>query len=119
MPRRYYAYEDYQFIPDSAQSLNAFITVVAIVVAISQLLFIFNLIYSLFRGKPSGGNPWRANSLEWLTPDTPPKHGNWGESMPVVHRWAYDYGVPEAELDFVPQTTSGDVVPVHESDLDE
>jgi cytochrome c oxidase subunit 1 len=77
--------------------------VVAIVVAISQLLFIFNLIYSLFRGKPSGGNPWRANSLEWLTPDTPPKHGNWGESMPVVHRWAYDYSVPGYEQDFLPQ----------------
>ena len=119
MPRRYYAYEDYQFIPDSAQSLNAFITVVAIAVGISQLLFLYNLVYSLFKGKPSGGNPWRANSLEWLTPDTPPKHGNWGESMPVVHRWAYDYGVPEAELDYVPQTISADQVPVHESDLDE
>ncbi|MFB0996196.1 MAG: cbb3-type cytochrome c oxidase subunit I [Porticoccaceae bacterium] len=119
MPRRYYAYEDYQFIPDSAQSLNAFITVVAIVVGISQLLFLYNLVYSLFKGKPSGGNPWRANSLEWLTPETPPKHGNWGESMPVVHRWAYDYGVPEAELDYVPQTIPADQVPVHESDLDE
>ena len=73
MPRRYYAYEDYPFIPESALSLNAFITVVAIVVGISQLLFLFNLVYSYFKGAPSGGNPWRATSLEWLTPETPPK----------------------------------------------
>ena len=119
MPRRYYLSEDYQFIPQSAHSLNEFITVVAIVVGISQLLFIYNLIYSAFRGPPSGGNPWRACSLEWLTPDTPPKHGNWGPSLPVVHRWAYDYAVPGAELDYTPQTTPASEVPVHESDEDE
>jgi len=116
MPRRYYLFEDYQFIPDSAHSLNAFITVVAILVAIAQLLFLFNLFYSAYRGKPSGANPWRAASLEWLTPDTPPKHGNWGSSLPVVHRWAYDYGVPDQTEDFVPQTTSAELVPVHEGD---
>jgi len=116
MPRRYYLFEDYQFIPDSAHSLNAFITVVAILVAIAQLLFLFNLFYSAFRGKPAGSNPWRAASLEWLTPDTPPKHGNWGPSLPVVHRWAYDYGVPDQAEDYVPQTTSADLAPVHEGD---
>ena len=120
MPRRYYAWEGYQVInPESAQSLNAFITVVAISVGISQLLFLFNMVYSYFKGKPSGGNPWKATSLEWLTPETPPKHGNWGPSLPVVYRWAYDYGVPGAELDYTPQTTSGEEVPIHESDHDE
>ena len=29
-------------------------------------------------GKKADGNPWKATSLEWQTPDTPPKHGNWG-----------------------------------------
>jgi len=120
MPRRYYAWEGYQVInPESAQSLNSFITIVAIIVGISQLLFLFNMVYSYFKGKPSGGNPWKATSLEWLTPETPPKHGNWGPSLPVVHRWAYDYGVPGAELDYTPQTTSGEEVPIHESDHDE
>jgi len=116
MPRRYYLFEDYQFIPDSAHSLNAFITVVAILVAIAQLLFLFNLFYSAYRGKPAGANPWRATSLEWLTPDTPPKHGNWGPSLPVVHRWAYDYSVPDQAEDFIPQTVSAELVPVHEGD---
>ena len=116
MPRRYYAYEDYQFIPDSAQSLNAFITVVAIGVGLAQILFLYNLFHSAFRGKPSGGNPWRAASLEWLTPETPPRHGNWGATLPRVHRWPYDYGVPNVAEDFVPQTTPAREAPVHEND---
>ncbi|UCP00666.1 cytochrome c oxidase subunit I [Metapseudomonas lalkuanensis] len=106
MPRRYYAYPDYQFIPQSAQDLNAFITVAALIVGAAQLLFLFNLAWSLFKGRASGGNPWKATSLEWQTPDTPPVHGNWGEKLPVVHRWAYDYSVPGVEQDFVPQTVS-------------
>ncbi|MOA28130.1 Alternative cytochrome c oxidase subunit 1 [compost metagenome] len=72
----------------------------------SQSLFLFNLVWSAFKGRPSGGNPWHATSLEWQTPDTPPVHGNWGEKLPVVHRWAYDYSVPGVEQDFVPQTVS-------------
>ncbi|WP_439861469.1 cytochrome c oxidase subunit I [Pseudomonas sp. MBLB4136] len=106
MPRRYYAYENYEFIPQSAQDLNAFITVAALTVGVAQLLFLFNLAWSLFKGKPAGANPWGATSLEWLTPDTPPRHGNWGARLPVVHRWAYDYSMPSVEQDFVPQTVS-------------
>ena len=106
MPRRYFAYQNYDFIPDSAQSLNAFITVVAITVGVSQVLFLYNLAWSLKRGKPAGNNPWGANSLEWQTATTPPGHGNWGEKLPVVHRWPYDYSMPEVAWDFVPQTVS-------------
>jgi cytochrome c oxidase subunit 1 len=106
MPRRYYAYENYDFIPQSAQDLNAFITVAALIVGVSQLLFLFNLFWSAVKGKPAGNNPWGGVSLEWQTPNTPPVHGNWGARLPVVHRWAYDYSVPGIEQDFVPQTVS-------------
>ena len=85
----------------------------------AQLLYVFNLSYSYFRGPGADANPWKACSLEWCTPDTPPKHGNWGDSMPVVHRWPYDFAVPEAELDYTLQTTPASEVPVHESDHDE
>ena len=54
-------------------------------------------------GRDAGGNPWRATSLEWQTPTTPPPHGNWGKEVPVVYRWAYDYSVPGAPEDFIPQ----------------
>ncbi len=103
VPRRYFAIGDSNFIPDSAQTLNASITVSAIIVGIVQLIFIYNVIWSLKYGKKAPANPWGATSLEWQTPDTPPKHGNWGAKLPVVHRWAYDFSVPGAESDFIPQ----------------
>ena len=94
-----------EFMNESAQTLNAGISVAALIVGAAQLIFLYNAITSLRRGKPSGHNPWEATTLEWQTPQTPPKHGNWGESLPVVHRWAYDYSVPGAEQDFIPQNT--------------
>ncbi len=111
LPRRYYAMGDTSFIPDSAASLNASITVAALIVGVVQLLFLYNLIVSIRKGKPSGGNPWEATTLEWQTPQTPPVHGNWGPTLPVVHRWAYDYSVPGVEEDYVPQNVPHDVVP--------
>ncbi|KDM89738.1 cytochrome c oxidase subunit I [Photobacterium galatheae] len=103
MPRRYFAYENYSFIPESAHSLNAFITIAALIVGAAQLLFIYNMYWSWRHEQAVGSNPWRATSLEWQTPDTPPKHGNWGEELPVVYRWAYDFSVPGAKEDFLPQ----------------
>ncbi len=105
MPRRYYNFENYDFIPPEAAGLNAFISVAALIVGFSQLLFLFNLAWSYFRGRASGPNPWGAASLEWQTPHTPPGHGNWGPALPVVYRWAYDYSVPGAPEDFLPQTS--------------
>lgn len=103
MPRRYYNFDGYKFIPESAFTLNTFITVVALIVGVAQALFIVNLAWSAWRGRPASANPWRAASLEWQTPATPPEHGNWGPRLPVVYRWAYGYGTPGAKEDFVPQ----------------
>jgi cytochrome c oxidase subunit 1 len=116
MPRRYYAFEGYAFIPPSAQQLNAVISVMALLVAFGQLLFLYNLVWSALRGKPAGANPWRATTLEWQTPDTPPVHGNWRDAPPVVYRWAYDYNVPGAAQDFLPQNmpAGGSAEPIAE-----
>ena len=103
VPRRYFAYEGIDFIPQSALDLNTAITISALFVAVVQLIFFYNMIWSLFKGKQAESNPWGATTLEWQTPDTPPIHGNWGPELPVVHRWAYDYSVPGAEEDFIPQ----------------
>jgi cytochrome c oxidase subunit 1 len=103
VPRRYYEMGETAFVPPSAHTLNEFITIAALIVGAAQVLFLFNLIWSLFKGKPSGGNPWRATTLEWQTPQTPPVHGNWGKELPVVYRWPYDYSVPGAAEDFIPQ----------------
>jgi cytochrome c oxidase subunit 1 len=103
VPRRYYAIEGTNFIPASAQTLNEAITIAALVVGAAQILFLFNLIASYFNGRPSGGNPWNATTLEWQTPETPPVHGNFGKELPAVYRWAYDYSVPGVKEDFIPQ----------------
>jgi cytochrome c oxidase subunit 1 len=111
VPRRYYSFEGLEFIPESAYDLNRFITVAALIVGAAQLLFLFNLAWSLRYGRAAGPNPWRATSLEWQTPQTPPVHGNWGPKLPVVHRWAYDFSRPGADRDFVPQNVPQDRIP--------
>jgi cytochrome c oxidase subunit 1 len=103
VPRRYYSYEGIDFIPESALALNSGITISALFVAVVQIIFFYNMITSLFKGKPAGSNPWGATTLEWQTPNTPPIHGNWGPELPPVYRWAYAYSVPGAEKDFTPQ----------------
>lgn len=107
VPRRYYSNEGANglpdWIPESAQLVNVGITIAAIAVASAQLVFLYNLYISATRGKPAGGNPWGATTLEWQTPVTPPTHGNFGKELPSVYRWAYDYSVPGAEEDFIPQ----------------
>src|SRR5947207_4583840 len=103
VPRRYYAMGSTVFIPESAQTLNEAITIAALIVGAIQVVFLYNLIWSYFKGKPAGPNPWRATTLEWQTPHTPPRHGNFGATLPAVYRWAYDYSVPGAAEDFIPQ----------------
>ena len=114
VPRRYYAIGNTDFIPDSAQALNANITLAAIFVGVVQLIFIINIIWSLAKGKKADPNPWEATSLEWFTPDNPPKHGNWGPQLPTVYRWAYEYGAPGTRDDFVPQNMPPEDVPMKE-----
>jgi cytochrome c oxidase subunit 1 len=119
VPRRYFMMGDTEFMPESAFTLNQSITISALFVGAVQLLFLYNIIVSLKKGKPAGPNPWKATTLEWQTPDTPPKHGNWGHELPVVHRWAYDYSVPGYPDDFIPQNVPDDAAPAaseHESD---
>jgi cytochrome c oxidase subunit 1 len=103
VPRRYYELGEMAFLPPSTATLNAFITIAALIVGAAQLVFVFNLAWSLRRGRVAGANPWHATTLEWQTPQTPPAHGNWGKTLPVVYRWAYDYSVPGAARDFLPQ----------------
>ena len=107
VPRRYFANAGPNGLPDlfpeSAQFVNIWISIAAIVVASVQLLFLYNLYRSATHGKPAGSNPWGATTLEWQTSDTPPTHGNFGKELPSVYRWAYDYSVPGAEEDFIPQ----------------
>ncbi len=82
--------------------LNKFITHAALGLLIFQLPFIWNFFSSLFVGKKvESDNPWQATTLDWQTP-TPPPHGNFA-TEPVVYRGPYEYSVPGAAKDFIPQ----------------
>ena len=110
VPRRYFEIYDSPYIEVSTMGLNVFITVAALIVGAAQLLFIYNLISSARLGKKAEKNPWKANSLEWQTPEMPPAHGNWGKEMPKVYRWPYDYSVPGAKEDYIPQNVAPSAV---------
>ncbi len=102
MPRRYYDYSSWESFKQFA-GLNEFISFVAGVVFLVQLLFIFNFFYSMYKGrKVTTQNPWGSNTLEWTTPINP-GHGNWPGEIPEVYRGAYDYAKDGKE--FIPQTT--------------
>mgnify|MGYP001476653184 CR=1 FL=1 len=104
VPRRYFEMYDSPYMT-SAVGMNEFISLAAFIVGAAQFILIYNIIKTLKTGKPAGKNPWKANSLEWHTSTVPPEHGNFGDKLPVVHRWPYDFSVPGAKEDFIPQTT--------------
>ncbi len=103
VPRRYPEIGETAFVPPSVHTLNEFITIAELTVGFAQMVFLFNLLWSIRHGRPAGDNPWRATTLEWQTAGTPPPHGNFGKELPVVYRWDYDYSVPGAPEDFIPQ----------------
>ncbi|HZY31756.1 MAG TPA: cbb3-type cytochrome c oxidase subunit I [Candidatus Methylomirabilis sp.] len=90
----------YEFL-QSLQPINVFITISAIGLALSQLVFLLNIGWSLVAGRRAEQNPWQATTLEWATP-SPPPHGNF-DALPVVYRGPYEYSCPEVSEDWLPQ----------------
>lgn len=89
-------------LPDSAIYSNVIISIGAWMLLLAQIPFIFNFFWSMRNGrKVESDNPWDATTLEWQTP-TPPPHGNFAVE-PTVYRGSYEYSVPGAVRDFIPQ----------------
>jgi cytochrome c oxidase subunit I len=98
--RRYAA-----FVDDFLQPLiplHKFITIAALVTGAAQFIFLYNLIYSRFKGAVAPQNPWEATSLEWTIP-SPPPFDNFGGKLPVVYHDPYQYGVEGSAGDYVMQ----------------
>jgi len=91
--------------------LQRFITVAAFITIASQFIFLFNLFWSMAKGKKATDNPWEATTLEWITA-TPPPHDNFGGQTPVVRNGPYEYSVPGAPRDYVMQTDPA-IEPAH------
>jgi cytochrome c oxidase subunit 1 len=79
MPRRIYTYQ-----PDRGWDVwNQIATAGGLLQAISFALFAWNLITSLWVGRPAGNDPWDAWTLEWATPSPPPSYNF--EAVPTIH----------------------------------
>ncbi len=86
----------------AVQPLSVYTSWSAWLLALSQLPFIINFFYSLWKGrKVESDNPWHGTTLEWAAP-TPPPHGNF-ETPPEVYRGPYEYSVPGKTEDYSPQ----------------
>jgi len=108
-PRRYFDASASEFL-QKLQPVHVFITIAAFITIGAQLLFLFNFFYSLVAGKEAKEeNPWHATTLEWSIP-SPPPHDNFGGHEPVVYHGPYEFSVPGAADDYIPQHLAPDLV---------
>ncbi len=91
MPRRIYTYEPGR----GWDSWNLIVSIGVVFQIAGVLLFVFNLVWSYFKGKAAGNDPWDAWTLEWATASPPPDY-NFAK-IPVVRsrRPLWDLKHPE------------------------
>ncbi len=99
--RRIYNPTQYEFLKP-LQHWNVIMTIGALCLGASQLVFVLNFFMSLVAGQRAPRNPWHANTLEWEAP-TPPPHGNFPGELPTVYRGPYEYSSPLVSEDYLPQ----------------
>ena len=107
-PRRYSETTGVDFLAP-LEPVHVFITIAAFITAVAQLVFLFNLFWSMFKGKKASENPWEATTLEWTVP-SPPPHDNFAGRVPVVNHGPYEYGVPGAPQDYIMQDAPPEAV---------
>jgi cytochrome c oxidase subunit I+III len=78
MTRRIYTYD----AASGWGTLSLLATAGALVIALSVVVFIINVVGSIWAGKPAPANPWSGTTLEWDTASPPPPYGFAG--IPVV-----------------------------------
>jgi cytochrome c oxidase subunit 1 len=100
--RRYSAFVDDFLVP--LIPVHRFITIAALCTGAAQLIFLYNLIHSRFRGAPAPDNPWECTSLEWIMP-SPPPFDNFGGKHVVVYHDPYQYGVKSSTGDYLMQNS--------------
>jgi cytochrome c oxidase subunit 1 len=110
-PRRYYDPTIYQYL-ENLQPLNQFMTISAILLGLTQILFVINIFYSVFFGPKADKNPWNSNTLEWDAP-SPPPHGNF-EQIPIVSRGPYEYALEGPSDHLMQSATTGEGEKTHE-----
>jgi cytochrome c oxidase subunit 1 len=84
MPRRYHAYDP------GFQVYNVLSTAGASILGVGYFLPLVYLLWSFFKGPPSGPNPWDARGIEWECAASPPIRENF-ERIPVYESEPYAY----------------------------
>jgi len=107
-PRRYADGSGAAFLA-SMDPVHMFMSVAAFITIAAQFIFLFNLVWSIWKGKKADINPWQATTLEWSIP-SPPPHDNFAGHEPTVYRGPYEFSVPGVADDFILQTTPPDKV---------
>jgi cytochrome c oxidase subunit 1 len=110
-PRRYSQLTELAYLKHLIP-LQTFMTYAAFVTIGIQIVFVFNLFWSMFKGPKASDNPWESTTLEWTTA-TPPPHDNFGGITPVVNHGPYEYSVPGAPRDFTMQTDPAGITASH------
>ncbi len=100
-PRRYSDLSGANFL-SPLLPVQRFISIAAFITIAAQFIFLFNFLWSLKFGKKAEKNPWEATTLEWSIP-SPPPHDNFAGVEPTVYRGAYEYAIPGAVEDYIPQ----------------
>ncbi len=95
-PRRYPTHAHLEYL-QSVMPLQKFITHAAFLTAAAQLLFLYNLFWSMWRGKKADANPWEATTLEWRNASSS------ADEKIIVQRGAYEFSVPGAAKDYIMQ----------------
>ena len=103
MPRRYHVY------PEEFQILNVMSTAGASILAAGYAILFAYLILSLFTGRKSGPNPWRAKGLEWEIPSPPGPHNF--DVTPIVTKEAYAYEEEDVLLARLGAPDEGEQIP--------
>jgi cytochrome c oxidase subunit 1 len=102
MHRRIYNPYVYEFL-QKLIPINMFITYSAILMGFGQLFFVYNFVYSIWKGPKATQNPWEVGTLEWTIP-SPAPHFNF-DVIPVVKCGPHEMGNPNLKgRDFQYQT---------------
>src|SRR5580693_867187 len=91
MPRRIYTYEPGR----GWDTLNFLVTIGAFIQGIATLIFVYNMVYSYFKGQDAGPDPWDAWTLEWATSSPPPEYNFATEPVVSSRRPLWDLKHPE------------------------
>lgn len=91
MPRRIYTYEASR----GWGTLNAIVSAGSLIQTVGILIFVFNLVWSYYRGKAAGHDPWDAWTLEWSMSSPPPSYNFAVEPTVGSRRPLWDLKHPE------------------------